>query len=634
MVASWWPKMMLARQDRPMSSRSIGRLVSISNGSIVGELFDDLGSYVNTSDGTRFVGEVGAYVTIRESSRTVIAEIVGVSDQALMGSGQLSRANNRRQVILGLLGEIVMGSFSFGVSKMPQIYSDISIISEADLRIMLEVDSSEEQVSVDSDGKPLTRLTQLEVGRSVVFPDYAVRVSIDRFFGGHFAVFGNTGAGKSNTVARLIQTIFSKEDYSARGARIIIIDSNGEYSKALSDITKVNRAIEVREFTVAGTGGDERFVIPVWALTPDDWAIMLHASEKTQLPLLRRAVGIARLFYGPNGNDTLKEHMVASAILGVLRSSDSTPSKADKSIAILSTFGSGVLAPRTIDAGKLRQWLNVDYGKFRDEGSAIAYLSSKLQPSLMDATGAKEPVPYTLEEFVQAVEFAVMYEGSVSTARIQEYTATLLTRLQSLAEGVGQDLLDKTTFTDLDSYLDDLLGTAQVVNIDISSVDDASGEVVTKVLAKLLLDHVKLRPAKAERPINLVVEEAHRYIKNEISYGAVGYDIFERLAKEGRKYGLLLGVSSQRPSELSKTVVSQCSNFIIHRVQNPDDLQYLSRMVPYVNRSIIERLTYLQTGTALVFGTAINLPTLTRIEAANPPTDSASAHISEKWYVE
>ena len=115
MVASWWPKMILARQDRPMSSRSIGRLVSISNGSIVGELFDDLGSYVNTSDGTRFVGEVGAYVTIRESSRTVIAEIVGVSDQALMGSGQLSRANNRRQVILGLLGEIVMGSFSFGV---------------------------------------------------------------------------------------------------------------------------------------------------------------------------------------------------------------------------------------------------------------------------------------------------------------------------------------------------------------------------------------------------------------------------------------------------------------------------------------------------------------------------------------
>lgn len=617
-----------------MSSRSIGRLVSISNDSIVGELFEDLGSYVNTSDGTRFVGEVGAYVTIHEVSRTIVAEIAGVSDQALMEAGRLSRANNRRQVILSLLGEIAMGVFNFGVSKMPQIYSDISIISEGDLRTMLEVDSSEVQVGVDGGGKPLTRLTQLEVGRSVIFPDYAVRVSIDRFFGGHFAVFGNTGAGKSNTVAKLIQTIFSKEDYSARGARIIIIDSNGEYSKALSDITKANGVIEVREFTVAETGEDERFVIPVWALTPDDWAVMLHASEKTQLPLLRRAVSIARLFYGSKGNDELKEHMVASAILGVLRSSDSTPSKADKSTAILSTFGSGALAPGSMDESNLRRWLTVDYGQFKDEGSAIKYLSSKLRPSLMDAAGTREPVPYSLKEFMRAVEFAVVYEGSVSTARIQEYTATLLTRLQSLAEGVGQDFLDKTSFVDLDSYLGDLLGTAQVVNIDISSVDDASGEVVTKVLAKLLLDHVKLRKAKAERPINLVVEEAHRYIKNEISYGAVGYDIFERVAKEGRKYGLLLGVSSQRPSELSKTVVSQCSNFIIHRVQNPDDLQYLSRMVPYVNRSIIERLTYLQMGTALVFGTAVNLPTLTRIDAANPPTDSANAHISEKWYVE
>ena len=625
---------MLVRLERLMSSRSIGRLVAISNDSIIGELFDDLGSYVNTSDGTRFVAEVGAYVTIRELGRTIVAEIVGVSDQALMGHGRLSRANNRRQVILGLLGEIVMGCFSFGVSKMPQIYSDISIISERDLRAMLEVDSSEEQVGVGNDGKPLTRLMQLEVGRSVVFPDYAVRVSIDRFFGGHFAVFGNTGAGKSNTVARLIQTIFAKKDYSARGARMIIVDSNGEYSKALSDITEVNGSIEVREFIVAGASDGERFTIPVWALTPDDWAIMLHASEKTQLPVLRRAVGIARLFYGPDGNDAIKEHMVASAVLGVLRSSDSTPSKYDKSIAILSTFGSRALAPGTEDAANLRQWLSVSYGQFKDEEKAIAYLSSKLQPNLMDATSIKEPVPYSLEEFTSAVEFAVMYEGSISTARIQEYTATLLTRLQSLAEGVGQDFLGKTAFADLDGYLDDLLGTAQVVNIDISAVDDASGEVVTKVLAKLLLDHVKLRSAKAERPINLVIEEAHQYIKNEASYGAVGYDIFERVAKEGRKYGLLLGVSSQRPSELSKTVVSQCSNFIIHRVQNPDDLQYLGRMVPYVNKSIIDRLTYLKTGTALVFGTAINLPTLTRIEAADPPTDSANAHISEKWYVE
>ncbi len=179
-----------------------------------------------------------------------------------------------------------------------------------------------------------------------------------------------------------------------------------------------------------------------------------------------------------------------------------------------------------------------------------------------------------------------------------------------------------------------MLGENQIVDIDISMLDDASAEVVTKVLAKLLLDYLKRRVNKADMPINFIIEEAHRFVKNDTNYGAVGYNIFERIAKEGRKYGMLMGISSQRPSELSKTVVSQCSNFIIHRVQNPDDLQYISKMVPYINQNMINRLTYLQTGNALVFGSAINLPTLTKFEQARPKTDSDNAKISEKWYVD
>lgn len=165
-------------------------------------------------------------------------------------------------------------------------------------------------------------------------------------------------------------------------------------------------------------------------------------------------------------------------------------------------------------------------------------------------------------------------------------------------------------------------------------MDDSSAEVVAKVLAKLLLDYVKRREHKADMPINFIIEEAHRFVKEDSYYGVVGYNIFERIAKEGRKYGFLLGISSQRPSELSKTVVSQCSNFIIHRVQNPDDLKYISSMVPYINNNMIERLTYLQTGNALVFGTAINIPTLTKFEQANPSTDSENAKITEKWYIQ
>lgn len=325
--------------------------------------------------------------------------------------------------------------------------------------------------------------------------------------------------------------------------------------------------------------------------------------------------------------------MVASAINGILGSADTTPTKSDKIRTMVLSFGSDIFDNDGSTCQKLCYAFRNDYGSFGDLNNGVKILSQFIKPESLDDVKTREPVPYSLEEFSRAVEFAIIYEGSISTNRIQDYTATLITRLQALQEGVGSEFLDKTEFSTLGEYLEDLLGKSQVVNIDISGIDDSSGEVVTKVLAKLLLDHAKLGSKKADRPINLIIEEAHRYIKNEVSYGAVGYDIFERIAKEGRKYGLLLGISSQRPSELSKTVVSQCSNFIIHRVQNPEDLQYLSRMVPYVDRTTIERLTYLQTGTALVFGTAINLPTLTRIEAASPPTDSANARISEKWYV-
>ena len=278
--------------------------------------------------------------------------------------------------------------------------------------------------------------------------------------------------------------------------------------------------------------------------------------------------------------------------------------------------------------------IKVNFGEMKDIEALITFCEKMMRSDINDEFVKPRCVVYDLKDFSEAIKFAVLYEGSISSQRIQEYTATLTTRLQALMDSDQGKILVKTNFDTLDAYVTDLIGSSQVLNIDVSCLDDSSCEVVAKVITKVLLDYLKKQKPKASMPINLVIEEGHRFIKNEASFGALGYNIFERVAKEGRKYGLLLGISSQRPSELSKTVVSQCSNFITHRVQNPDDLQYISKMVPYVNQGIIERLTYLQTGHALVFGTAINLPTLTRFKQANPKTDSDNAKISEKWYIE
>ena len=618
-----------------MNSRSIGKLVSISQRGIVAEMYESLGNYINTTDGIRFVGEVGSYVSIYDIGRTIIGEITGVEEKPALTSKPMSKPNSSRQLNINLIGEIISNKFFFGVSKMPLIFSEVNIISENDLITMLEVSDDEEVVSKDEGS---TRAKLLPIGSSVIFPDYSVKVNIDRFFGFHFAVFGNTGAGKSNTVATILQHIFLKTNYSARGAKFVIIDSNGEYAQAFSSITAVNPQIQVK-CLIASESSEQvnRLEIPVWSLTADDWAILLHATEKTQIPILKRAIDLARSFFDPdNHDDDVKNHILASTVLGIINSSDTSASKSDKVKGVLTTFKTDAINLDVVIDGTttLRKAITMNYGAFTNEEATIKFVQAFIKNDLADSLAVAKQVTYTMQQFLEAVQFATFYEGSISSQRIQEYTSTLITRLQALNDGIQGKILTKTEFVSIESYVNDLLGEHQIVNIDISLLDDSSAEVVTKVLAKLLLDHLKRMDSKAAMPINFIIEEAHRFVRNESNYGVLGYNIFERIAKEGRKFGLLMGISSQRPSELSKTVVSQCSNFIIHRVQNPDDLQYIAKMVPYVNQGMIDRLTYLQTGHALVFGTAINLPTLTKFEQASPKPDSDNAKISEKWYIE
>lgn len=619
-----------------MNSRSIGKLISINHNNIIAEMYDSLGNYINTFDGIRFVGEVGSYVTIYDIGRTVVGEIIGVEEKPNMIGGELNKPITKKYVYINLIGEIVNNKFVFGVSKMPLIFSEIYIISEKDLEIMLEVNDENEIVE---DKNRYTRAKLLPIAKSVIFDDCTIKINIDKFFGFHFAVFGNTGAGKSNTVASILQNIFKKQNYSAKGAKFVVIDSNGEYAKAFAEIKNINNNINFKNI-IATDDQDckDRLEIPVWALTADDWAVLLHASEKTQIPIIIRALDIVKRFFNKDKeNDEVKNHILASTIIGLLLSSDSSPSKSDKIIAILTTFYTDNINLNTqIDnIGKnLRDAITVNYGSIEATEKIINFLKKYIINGGLPIAQNRNTIKYNIDQFYNAVEFATLYEGSVGSQKIQEYTSTLITRLKALKDGIHGSILTKTGYNSVDEYVKSIVGENQIVNIDISSLDDTSSEVVIKVLAKLLLDYLKCKTIKADEPINFIIEEAHRFLKEQNNYNVLGYNIFERIAKEGRKYGCLLGISSQRPNELSKTVISQCSNFIVHRVQNPDDLQYISRMVPYINQNMINRLTYLQTGDALIFGTAIRLPTLVKFAPANPKPDSENAKISEKWYIE
>lgn len=632
-----------------MNNRVIGRIISINHNNVTAELTQNLGSYITLYDGIRFVGEIGSYVAIDDLNRRIIAEIVSVDEKNDMAAEKLNKAESRRYLKINLLGEISSGIFNFGVTKMPPVFSEIKIISESDLKLMLDINEND-----ITDGSGKTKLTVLPIGSSVMFPEYQVKVKLNEFFGFHFAVFGNTGSGKSNTIANIIQRIFSKENYSARGAKFIVFDSNGEYESAFKSVNKTNSQINAR-FLSTSYDAENRLTIPVWALSVDDWAILLHASEKTQVPIISRALDIIKVFDSSEDGDTAKKvrnHIVASVIKDVLSSSENPTTQSAKILMILNNFHTEEIKLETVipanrkadvnNAGgrnatpvqlSISTALSLSYAKMYAPVSLMEYCNGFILPNINDLIENKPIVPYSLKRFTEAVEFAVLYEGSISSTRIYEYTSTLVTRLKHLSESEQGSFFDKTEFTTIEEYIKSIIGESQLLNIDISSLDDTATEVVTKVFCKMLFDYMRSLKPRNTMPINLILEEAHRFVRSDMDYGVLGYNIFERIAKEGRKFGLLMGISSQRPSELSKTVVSQCSNFIIHKIQNPDDIQYVSRMVPYINQGIVDRITYLRRGHALVFGTAINLPTLTAFDKANPTPNSGNSNIVEKWYI-
>ena len=616
-----------------MNNRVIGRLVLIKNSNIIAEVSNDIENYINTRDGIRFVGEIGSYVSIYELGRTLIAEVLSAESSYNSTNQLLAKPISNRLITLKLIGEIINEEFYFGVSKMPLLYSEVHIITNDELDIMLNVNDSE--VKIDSGN---TRITAFSLGESVLFNEYDVKVDVDKFFGYHSAIFGNTGSGKSNSIARIIQNIYTKKNFSATGSRLIIFDANGEYEQAFSKIESENNDIYCKFINPTSTDTAKELKIPIWLLSIDDWAVLLNASEKTQIPILRKSQEISKVFYSENGVESLniKNHMLATTIIGLLNSSESSPSTSDKILALLTAFNTdninlnSIVSPSSVT---LKKAIEISYGKMDNVEKVIEYLTKYLESESMSSNIMKEDVHFSATDFLEAMKFAIMYEGSMNSQKIQEYTAPLVSRMQSLVESEFSEIFCKTTYENKEEFFKTIVGSYNLINIDISCLDDSMGEVLARVLSKIMLDYQKEHDNKAEQPINLFIEEAHRYIKeNKQVSGSYDFDVFQRISKEGRKYGLLLCVSTQRPSDLSKTVVSQCSNFIIHRIQNPDDLNYIGRMVPYIDKNTIDRLTYLQTGNALVFGSSIRIPMLTKFEEAQPNTDGKSAKISEQWY--
>ena len=435
----------------------------------------------------------------------------------------------------------------------------------------------------------------------MVFEDYEVKVRLDDFFGGHVAVLGNTGSGKSCTVASVLQALFEKPDeHHARGATFVVFDVNGEYQEALVPLAKEG-CIGVHRVVLDGTAGG--FRVPHWFLEMAEWELLLQASEKTQLPVLRTALGLTSLF-DVNTPEALeiKEHFVATCIIECFRGADGDlpVSKFQRVVSLLQKYPTADLNVRLLE----RYSANYQYGNF-EGGNQAPFLDTVRRKLREDVKlPSYNQTPFSFDDLEECLDFAILYYEAHGNRQIRDYCSSMVTRLKSLQERTEYDFLrhvgaEVRAAPSAPDLLAQIVGLTavdgghtkkhQVVIIDMNAVEDEVVELVSAVIARMLFRLLRRADPRNRFPIHLLLEEAHRYVASTPSrYSVDATKIFERIAKEGRKYGMFVMLASQRPSELSKTVLSQCSNFVVHRIQNPDDLSQIRQMTPFISDAVLK----------------------------------------------
>ncbi|KQZ93126.1 ATPase [Rhizobium sp. Root564] len=639
--------------------RVVGKLVSVQADRFTVELLAGTDNFtVSGFDDFHYIARIGSFLMIPVQGQYVVAEVIGLRERdgsnsnAHESAAELNNARSAKYLDLVPVGMLPLdpsGPFRFGVSAFPSLYADALYVLDAELDRILETGSPCE-LALDEDGAlpeppDATRYKALKIGESVVFAGYDVKVKIDEFFGGHAAILGNTGSGKSCTVAAVLQSLFEKRDeFLAWGATFLVFDVNGEYRAALQSLSE--HGIGVNTVTLDGSSRCGAFQLPHWFLSLAEWELLLQASEKTQVPVLRTALGLTGLPKDASALATkTRQHFVAKCIIECFSDGDASLPKMQRAVSLLGKYGTDKL-----NLGTLRKHrANDKYGNFDPPGSLSAFLD-ELRGHLIDdiALPQYRNAPFSFADLEDALDFALLYEEAHGNRQIRDYCSQMMTRFKALRDNEEYNFLKvdpasagvptETEFTmSLLGLVRDgptkLHKQDQITIINMNAVDDEVVELVAAVLARIIFRLLRQATPRNRFPVHLILEESHRYIsENPSGYSIDAGRIFERIAKEGRKYGLFLQVASQRPSELSKTVLSQCSNFIVHRIQNPDDLTHIRQMTPFISDAVLKRLPSLPRQHALVFGNAVSLPITFKVRSASPTPESGDAKIRHLWF--
>jgi len=528
--------------------------------------------------------------------------------------------------------------FRRGADALPSVGSAVHLPTESQLRSIVE--SGERR--------------RVRIGASPLAGNAEVKVDPDRLFGRHLAVLGNTGSGKSCTVAGLIRWSLEeargkRPDRSQPNARFIVLDPNGEYARAFR---KEETGLEARVYAVSAESPDLALRVPLWFWNSAEWAAFTQASAKAQKPALVQALrhvrdGIEPLSESKN-HDLRRFLRTVLTTLRIERNSGSPWGSFPKPKSFwekLEKWKSGLvsdLSTATGDDSLKLQALDdaleslcaprrVKHATYDFERAEIENLIQVVREAHAQFGGSDNdlqgadvdaPLPFQGSFLVRSLEATSEMMG------VSEYTETLLIRIRTLLADVRMKSIfgepeDVSLAGWLESYVgDNSQDSPRIAIIDLSLVPPEVVHTITAVASRMIFEALqRYRKLNGKvLPTVLVMEEAHTFVRRynddieNPDAATICCQVFERIAREGRKFGLGLVLSSQRPSELSPTVLSQCNTFLLHRISNDRDQELVKRLVPDNLRGLLRELPSLPSQHAILLGWASELPVLLKVD--------------------
>lgn len=569
---------------------------------------------------------VGSYVKILKGFMPIIGKVETetiVEDKGPIGTDYQDAARNiGRTLIVKLIGFLENGQYYRGVNELPLIDNECYLLTKEEFDLIHSFGGKEDEY--------------IRIGTLSNDPLVPIQLGIGRLFSSHIGIFGNTGSGKSYTLSKLYRQLFvhyAGNQQFKTNSRFLFFDFNGEYSKAKAIVEDK----KVYKLSTRKPEGEDKIPMETKDLLDLNLlCIFANATEKTQRPFIKRSIDLYKNInrdVDKAQNENRFRNYLRGVIKRILAMSDNV--KGD----LMINYVEAVL-PRNLDPQT-----GVDMGLKRDFSF---YSNSKCYYAMLDGTftnfGEKpnqverltiyqQVAKYSFEDNILKNFIDIMYLRLIfdvlDNRALNEHIAPAIQKLKSAEKDIDKVL----------GFADnaDMWNNHNVVVIDLSDVNiDTKKRIPLLISNKLYNEHKKL--GRNMGHLNIIVDEAHNILSYQSTRESEEWkdyrlEVFEEIIKEGRKFGVFMTIASQRPSDISSTIISQLHNYFIHRLVNQHDIEQVNNTISYLDKVSVESLPILSTGVCVVAGQLADMPVVVkidRIEDENKP-DNETLDVVKLW---